>query len=90
MPTTEIFSGIAAMRTPDAPSAKAISSARFVTFESFTPRLQLELIPRDRRAARNVDDRRLDAEGLERIAEPLGVLAHFLGSVVRRAGALLQ
>ena len=39
MPTTEIFSGIAAIRTPDAPSAKAISSARFVTFESFTPRL---------------------------------------------------
>ena len=38
MPTTEILSGMAAMRTPDAPSASAMSSARFVTFESLTPR----------------------------------------------------
>ena len=29
---------MAAMRTPDAPSASAMSSARFVTFESLTPR----------------------------------------------------
>ena len=57
--------------------------------ELYTP-AELELIPRDRRTSRDVDDRRLNAEGFERIAEPFGVLAHFLGSVVRRAGALLQ
>ena len=39
MPTTEILSGMAAIRTPDAPSESAMSSARFVTLESFTPRL---------------------------------------------------
>ena len=37
-----------------------------------------------------LDSVRLNAEGFERIAEPFGILAHFLGSVVRRAGALLQ
>ena len=37
MPTTEILSGMGAMRTPDAPSARAMSSARFVILESFTP-----------------------------------------------------
>ena len=57
--------------------------------ELYTP-AELELIPRDRRTSRDVDDRRLNAEGFERIAEPFGVLAHFLGSIVRRAGALLQ
>ena len=57
--------------------------------ELYTP-AEFELIPRDRRTSRDVDDRRLNAEGFERIAEPLGILAHFLGSVVRRAGALLQ
>ena len=39
MPTTEILSGMAAMRTPDAPSARAMSSARFVILDSFVPRL---------------------------------------------------
>ena len=38
MPTTETFSGMAAMRTPEAPSASAISSARFVTLDNLTPR----------------------------------------------------
>ena len=37
MPTTEILSGTGAMRTPLAPRARAISSDRFVTLESFTP-----------------------------------------------------
>ena len=36
-PTTEILSGMGAMRTPLAPSARAISSCKFVIFESFTP-----------------------------------------------------
>ena len=39
MPTTDILSGMAAMRTPDAPSDSAMSSARFVTFDSLMPRL---------------------------------------------------
>ena len=37
MPTTDILSGMGAMRTPDAPSASAMSSARFVILLSFTP-----------------------------------------------------
>ena len=41
-PTTEILSGMGAMRTvlestEFAPSARAISSCKFVIFESFTP-----------------------------------------------------
>ena len=52
--------------------------------------LQLQLVPRDRRAARNIDDMRLDAEGLERVAQALGVLPHFLRAVVRLAASGLQ
>ena len=37
MPTTEILSGMGAMRTPVAPRARAMSSARLVILESFTP-----------------------------------------------------
>ena len=37
MPTTELLSGMGAMRTPVAPSARAISSARLVILGSFTP-----------------------------------------------------
>ena len=37
MPTTEIFSGMGAMRTPVAPRARAMSSARLVILLSFTP-----------------------------------------------------
>ena len=37
MPTTEILSGMGAMRTPLAPRARAMSSARLVTLLSFTP-----------------------------------------------------
>ena len=37
MPTTEILSGMGAMRTPVAPRARAMSSARFVILESLTP-----------------------------------------------------
>ena len=52
--------------------------------------VQLQLIARDGRTPCDVDDCRLDAEGLERIAQPLGVLPHFLGAVVRLSGAFLQ
>ena len=38
MPTTEILSGIAEIRTPDAPRLRAISSAKPVILDSFTPR----------------------------------------------------
>ena len=37
MPSTEIFPGMGAMRTPLAPRARAISPARFVIWLSFTP-----------------------------------------------------
>ena len=37
MPTTEIFPGTAAIRTPDAPRLRAISSAQPVTLLSRTP-----------------------------------------------------
>ena len=37
MPTTEILSGMGAIRTPVAPRARAMSSARLVILESFTP-----------------------------------------------------
>ena len=37
MPTTEILLGMGAMRTPLAPSASAMSSARLVILDSFTP-----------------------------------------------------
>ena len=37
MPTTELLSGMGAMRTPTAPRARAMSSARLVTLLSFTP-----------------------------------------------------
>ena len=37
IPTTEILFGIGAMRTPLAPSARAMSSERFVILLSFTP-----------------------------------------------------
>ena len=52
--------------------------------------LQLQLIPRDRRAACDVDDVRLDAERLQRIAQPLRILPHFLGAVVRLTAPGLQ
>ena len=37
MPTAEILLGTGAMRTPLAPSARAMSSLRLVTLLSFTP-----------------------------------------------------
>ena len=37
MPTTEILSGMGAMRTPEAPRARAMSSARLVILLSLTP-----------------------------------------------------
>ena len=37
MPTTDILSGMGAMRTPVAPRARAISSARLVSLFSLTP-----------------------------------------------------
>ena len=37
IPTTEILLGTAAIRTPLAPSAKAMSSCKLVILESFTP-----------------------------------------------------
>ena len=37
MPTTEILSGMGAMRTPAAPRARAMSSARLVSLFSLTP-----------------------------------------------------
>ena len=40
-PTTEILLGMGAMRTPLAPSARAISSCKLVIFESFTPWLSV-------------------------------------------------
>ena len=37
MPTTELLLGMGAMRTPPLPRARAMSSARFVSLDSFTP-----------------------------------------------------
>jgi len=37
MPTTEILSGMGAIRTPEAPRARAMSSARLVILDSLTP-----------------------------------------------------
>ena len=50
------------------------------------PAAQLQLIPRDRRPARHIDDVRLNVEALQRIGQALGVLPHLLCAVRRRAG----
>ena len=54
------------------------------------PAAQLQLIPRDRRPARHIDDVRLNVEALQRIGQALGVLPHLLCAVRRRAGRTAQ
>ena len=82
---------MAAIRTPDAPSAQRNIVCQICDFGlSLTPLLQLQLIPRDRRTARNVDDMCFNAKRLKCVAQPFGVLPHFLRAVVGLSAACFQ
>ena len=71
MPTAETLVGHGAIRTPLAPSARAMSSLRLVILLSFSPD-QRELIP----GTLGVDDLSglgIHAEGAQRLRQPPGL-----------------
>ena len=52
--------------------------------------LQFQFVPCDRRTARNVDDMCFNAKRLKCVAQPFGVLPHFLRAVVGLSAACFQ
>ena len=81
MPIADLPGIGAIRRTSGEPSAYAMSSASRSTCDTFTPDAELDLVARDRRAARHRRDGRVDAEVLQRALEDasdlLGAAADF-------------
>lgn len=74
-PTTEILSGMGAMRTPLAPQRKGDIVLQICDLRELHALTERELIARDRRAAHHIARLGIHAEARERLRQAAGVVA---------------
>lgn len=89
-PTTAILSGMAEIRTLDAPRARAKSSCSAHHLIQPDTLSQLDLIPGHRRPPGHIADSGINMEALQRLRQAMGIVPHFRGAVALAAFVGLQ